>query len=67
LPEYLFLHKNKILKRGEILKDLRGENDYFLGRSLDVISRLRKHLGASMKIVIRVYRVGVYISGREVS
>ena len=40
----LFLdHKNKVLKREEILKMLWGEDDYFMGRSLDVfISRLRK-------------------------
>ena len=60
LLEYLFLHKNKILKREEILEDLWGENDYFLGRSLDVfISRLRKHLSGSRKIMINsVYGVG---------
>ncbi|MCZ8145102.1 response regulator transcription factor [Flavobacterium sp.] len=40
----LFLdHKNQVLKREEILKALWGEDDYFMGRSLDVfISRLRK-------------------------
>lgn len=60
LLEYLFMHKNRILKREEILEDLWGENDYFLGRSLDVfISRLRKHLQSSKKIAINsVYGVG---------
>jgi len=40
----LFLdHKNQVLKREDILKALWGEDDYFMGRSLDVfISRLRK-------------------------
>ncbi len=40
----LFLdNKNKTLKREEILKALWGDDDYFLGRSLDVfVSRLRK-------------------------
>jgi DNA-binding response OmpR family regulator len=40
----LFLdHKNVVLKREEILKSLWGDDDYFMGRSLDVfISRLRK-------------------------
>lgn len=38
-------HKNTVLKRSEILIKLWGEDDYFLGRSLDVfISRLRKYL-----------------------
>ncbi|MEI7508252.1 MAG: response regulator transcription factor [Flavobacterium sp.] len=40
----LFLeNKNVVLKREEILKSLWGDDDYFMGRSLDVfISRLRK-------------------------
>lgn len=40
----LFLdNKNVVLKREEILKSLWGNDDYFMGRSLDVfISRLRK-------------------------
>ncbi|WP_310555132.1 response regulator transcription factor [Flavobacterium sp.] len=42
----LFLdNKNRVLKREEILKSLWGDDDYFMGRSLDVfISRLRKIL-----------------------
>ena len=36
---------NQVIKRSDILKKLWGEDDYFLGRSLDVfISRLRKYL-----------------------
>ncbi len=64
LLEYLFLNTNRILKREEILIQLWGENDYFLGRSLDVfISRLRKHLSKSKKINIRnVYGVGFQFS-----
>ncbi|HRW74604.1 MAG: response regulator transcription factor [Lewinellaceae bacterium] len=45
LLRYLAIHKNNVLKRGDILKEIWGEDDYFLGRSLDVfISRLRKYL-----------------------
>lgn len=45
LLKYFLDHKNVILKREEILKSLWGDNDYFMGRSLDVfISRLRKIL-----------------------
>ncbi len=42
----LFLEKpNQVIKRSDILEKLWGEDDYFLGRSLDVfISRLRKYL-----------------------
>lgn len=36
---------NQVIKRSDILEKLWGEDDYFLGRSLDVfISRLRKYL-----------------------
>ena len=46
-------NKNKVLKREEILKSLWGDDDYFMGRSLDVfISRLRKILSNEKGIVI---------------
>lgn len=45
LLKYLIENKNKVIKRSDILEAVWGENDYFLGRSLDVfISRLRKYL-----------------------
>lgn len=38
-------HQNQLVKRSEILLALWGEDDYFLGRSMDVfITRLRKYL-----------------------
>lgn len=38
-------NRNRVIKRATILEELWGENDYFMGRSLDVfISRLRKYL-----------------------
>ncbi|MEO8854390.1 MAG: response regulator transcription factor [Ginsengibacter sp.] len=60
LLEYLFQNQNRVLKREEILIQLWHENDYFLGRSLDVfISRLRKLLLPSKSITIdNVYGVG---------
>lgn len=46
-------NKNKVLKREEILKALWGEDDYFMGRSLDVfISRLRKIFAQEKGIAI---------------
>ena len=50
----LFLdNKNEVLKREEILKSLWGDDDYFMGRSLDVfISRLRKILSNEKGIAI---------------
>jgi DNA-binding response OmpR family regulator len=45
LLKMLLDHKNNVVKRGLILEKLWGEDDYFLGRSMDVfISRLRKYL-----------------------
>ncbi|MBN8641366.1 MAG: response regulator transcription factor [Flavobacteriales bacterium] len=50
----LFLdNKNVVMKREEILKSLWGNDDYFMGRSLDVfISRLRKILANEKGIAI---------------
>lgn len=43
LLKYFIDHKNQVLKREQILITIWGNNDYFLGRSLDVfISRFRK-------------------------
>jgi DNA-binding response OmpR family regulator len=43
--ELLCRNKHRILKREEILKKIWGDDDYFLGRSMDVfISKLRKYL-----------------------
>jgi DNA-binding response OmpR family regulator len=60
LLDYLFQNENRIVKREEILTRLWGQNDYFLGRSLDVfISRLRKYLNNSDCIRINnIYGVG---------
>lgn len=41
----LYLHRERVLKREEILLAVWGSDDYFLGRSLDVfISKIRKYL-----------------------
>ncbi|MBC5836573.1 response regulator transcription factor [Flavobacterium muglaense] len=50
----LFLdNKNTVLKREQILTSLWGDDDYFMGRSLDVfISRLRKILANEQGIAI---------------
>jgi DNA-binding response OmpR family regulator len=60
LLEYLCRNQDRVLKREDILLQLWGKNDYFLGRSLDVfISRLRKLLGSSQKVSIdNVYGIG---------
>ncbi len=46
-------HQGKLLKRETILQAVWGDDDYFMGRSLDVfISRLRKHLSHDPRITI---------------
>ena len=53
LLKYFLDHKNLVLKREEILKSLWGDDDYFMGRSLDVfISRLRKIVANEAGIAI---------------
>ena len=44
LLNYFILHNHKLVTRKEILETIWGENDYFMGRSLDFfMSRLRKY------------------------
>ena len=53
LLKYFIENKNIVLKREQILKHLWGNDDYFMGRSLDVfISRLRKILAIEKNISI---------------
>lgn len=62
---YLLLQsKNNVLRREDILVNVWGENDYFMGRSLDVfITKLRKHLKLDPKIKIEnVHGVGFILS-----
>jgi len=57
LLKYLIINKNKILAREDILTEIWGEDDYFLGRSMDVfISRLRKYITNDKLIDIRTVR-----------
>jgi DNA-binding response OmpR family regulator len=57
LLKYLIINKNKILAREDILTEIWGEDDYFLGRSMDVfISRLRKYVSEDKNIDIRTVR-----------
>lgn len=60
LLRFFIMHKNQVLKRADILKAIWGENDYFLGRSLDVfVSRLRKLLTDDEHIAIEnIHGVG---------
>ena len=64
LLELFIENKNSVLKREHILKTLWGDDDYFMGRSLDVfISRLRKILADDNRIVIEnIHGVGFKFS-----
>lgn len=57
LLRFFIMNKNRILTREDILTEIWGEDDYFLGRSMDVfISRLRKYLSEDKGIDIRTVR-----------
>ncbi|MEL7159642.1 MAG: response regulator transcription factor [Bacteroidota bacterium] len=60
LLQYLSTRREQVSERGDILEKIWGENDYFLGRSLDVfISRLRKYLKQDPRIKIEnIHGVG---------
>lgn len=62
LLRYLIQQKNQLVKISTILEKLWGEDDYFLGRSMNVfISRLRKYLHHSPHISIENIRSVGYI------
>ncbi|MCB0588279.1 MAG: response regulator transcription factor [Phaeodactylibacter sp.] len=58
---------NQVLKRSDILKQVWGDDDYFLGRSLDVfISRLRKYLRADESLKVEnIHGVGFRLRVEE--
>jgi DNA-binding response OmpR family regulator len=51
---------NNVVKREKVLTDVWGENDYFMGRSMDVyIARLRKKLASDKSVnIVNVHRMG---------
>ncbi|MGG6230245.1 response regulator transcription factor [Tenacibaculum sp. SDUM215027] len=57
LLQFLYKHKNQLVKREEILKEVWGNDDFFSGRSMDVfISRLRKYFTEDPSIKIESIR-----------
>ena len=67
LLNFFAKHINKILKREEVLLNVWGKDDYFLGRSMDVfITKLRKHLKADPSIVLEtIHGVGFRLNVPE--
>lgn len=60
LIKYFAKNTNIVLNRNEILENVWGSNNYFLGRSLDVfISRLRKYFAEDTNIkIINLHSIG---------
>ena len=67
LLKLLFLNKNNLVERKIILNSIWGNDDYFVGRSMDVfISRLRKYLKYDTNISIRnIHGIGFMIFVQE--
>lgn len=67
LLKMLVENKNQIVKRDIILKNIWGEDDYFLGRSMDVfISRLRKYLQQDANLRIEnIHGVGFRLTENQ--
>ena len=65
---FLCKHPNKILKREEVLLNVWGKDDYFLGRSMDVfITKLRKHFKADPTIILEtIHGIGFRFNVPEV-
>ena len=61
---YFIRNKNTVIKREDILKAIWGNDDYFMGRSLDVfISRLRKVLANDPNLIIEnIHGIGFRFS-----
>jgi DNA-binding response OmpR family regulator len=62
----LFQNRDRVLKREEILKQVWGDDDYFMGRSMDVfISKLRKYLKDDPAIqIVNYHGVGFRLEVR---
>ena len=57
LLRHLIMNRNKPVTREQVLTEIWGQDDYFLGRSMDVfISRLRKYLSSDHGVNLRTLR-----------
>jgi len=67
LLKLLCINKDKLLTREIALKSIWGDDDYFIGRSMDVfISKLRKHLKEDPRIAItNVHGTGFKLEVKE--
>jgi DNA-binding response OmpR family regulator len=60
LLSFLCMHANRILKREELLLNVWGKDDYFLGRSMDVfMTKLRKYFREDSSVMLEtIHGVG---------
>lgn len=67
LLSVFFRNLNRVLKREELLFEVWGQNDYFLGRSLDVfITKLRKYLKDEPSISIEtIFGAGFVLKRKQ--
>jgi two-component system response regulator VicR len=58
---------NNVVRREHVLTDVWGENDYFMGRSMDVyIARLRKKLQEDQSVsIVNVHRMGFKLEVKD--
>jgi len=64
LLKFFCEHQNRVVKREEVLINVWGKDDFFLGRSMDVfISKLRKYLKSEPGVVIEtIHGIGFRFS-----
>lgn len=64
LLKFLCENQNRVLKREEVLLNVWGKDDFFLGRSMDVyMTRLRKYLKAEPNVMIEtIHGIGFRLS-----
>lgn len=68
LLRFLMQNHNKTISREELLTNVWGEDDYFLGRSMDVfISKIRKYLSPDKQIAIRTVRGKGFILEKHIA
>ena len=69
LLKFLCEHPNRVLKREEVLLNVWGKDDYFLGRSMDVfMAKLRKHFKADPDVVLEtIHGVGFRFNVNTIS
>ncbi len=63
----LCINKNKVVRREVALKNIWGDDDYFMGRSMDVyITKLRKFLSSDDRVsIVNVPRTGFRLEVEE--